>query len=84
MCVVGPLDDGGYQKVKISSMHRNKVPCKSVRASQSASLQLNDSVHRVRKGMVLLGLGKPMVATWYFQVCYIRCPMSNLHRPYSN
>ncbi|XKL59482.1 hypothetical protein PGB90_000498 [Kerria lacca] len=65
--MMGPLDDGRYQSVKISSMHRNKVPCKSVKASQSASLQLNDSVQYVRKGMVLLGLGKNMIATWFFQ-----------------
>lgn len=49
-------------------MHRNKVPCKSVRASQSASVQLSESVDCVRKGMVLLGLGKDLIATRFFQV----------------
>lgn len=65
--MMGPMDDGRYQRVRVSSMHRNKVPCKSVKASQSASLQLNETVLSVRKGMVLLGLGKEMIATWFFQ-----------------
>lgn len=66
--ISGPMDDGRYQRVRVSSMHRNKVPCKSVKASQSASLQLNETSLSVRKGMVLLGLGKEMIATWFFQV----------------
>ncbi|KAK7582355.1 hypothetical protein V9T40_013800 [Parthenolecanium corni] len=65
--MLGPLDDGSYKRVKVLSMHRNKVPCKSVRASQSASVQLSESVDCVRKGMVLLGLGKDLIATRFFQ-----------------
>ncbi|XP_065216061.1 GTP-binding protein 2 [Planococcus citri] len=65
--MIGPLDDGRYQNVKITSIHRNKVPCKSVKASQSASLQLNQTIDYLRKGMVLLSLGKDLIATWFFQ-----------------
>lgn len=65
--MMGPLDDGRYEKVKVASIHRNKVPCNSVKASQSASLQLNETDHCLRKGMVLLSFGKELIATWFFQ-----------------
>lgn len=68
-CLIsGPIDNGSYHKVRVSSMHRNKVPCKTVKASQCATLQLEGVDFCLRKGMVLLGLTKPLIATWFFQV----------------
>lgn len=35
---LGPLADGRFVPVRVRSMHRNKAPCRAVRAGQSASL----------------------------------------------
>lgn len=37
---VGPLADGSFVPCTVSSVHRNKTPCKVVRAGQSAALRL--------------------------------------------
>lgn len=41
--LVGPNDDGSFTKVKVTSVHRNRVPCRCVRAGQAAALALSPS-----------------------------------------
>lgn len=52
---IGPLKDGAFMPVKVRSVHRNKAPCRMVRAGQSASLCLDRLVPGLRHGMVILG-----------------------------
>nr|CAD7404549.1 unnamed protein product [Timema cristinae] len=66
--VIGPLDDGKFLPVLVQSMHRNKVPCRVVRASQSASLGLNKCVPGLRAGMVLLSTNGEPTGCFFFQV----------------
>lgn len=49
---VGPFDDGSFEAVVVSSIKRNRAPCRLVRATQSAALALDIPVHRLRRGMV--------------------------------
>ncbi|CAG2182214.1 unnamed protein product, partial [Oppiella nova] len=57
---MGPLDDGSFTGVQVSSLQRHKVACRSVRAGESATLALNrynnqtDLERNVRKGMVVI------------------------------
>lgn len=53
---VGPVADGSFMSVEIHSIHRNKAPCRAVRAGQSASLAFvqNENLAMLRSGMVLL------------------------------
>jgi len=53
--LIGPLDNGDFTTVCVNSLHRNKVPCRVVRAGQAASLGL-------RQGMFLLEIPKDYVA----------------------
>ncbi|RWS29736.1 GTP-binding protein 2-like protein [Leptotrombidium deliense] len=54
---IGPLHDGTFAPVYVSSLHRHKVPCRVVRAGESASLALtgvtSDLSLQMRKGMVI-------------------------------
>jgi len=52
--VLGPLSDGRFMPVRVDSIHRNKAPCRVVRAGLSASLSLNQEVPGLRSGMVLV------------------------------
>ena len=53
----------------MSTIHRNKVPCKLVGAGQSASLSLEGVAGGVvRKGMKLLAPDTKPTAALYFQV----------------
>lgn len=56
---IGPLDNGSFVSVEIETIHRNKAPCRVVRAGQSASLSFvgsfEDNFPFVRSGMVILG-----------------------------
>jgi hypothetical protein len=54
--------------VTVQSIHRNKAPCRVVRASQSASLGLNQEVPGLRNGMVLLSAELKPVGCLFFQV----------------
>lgn len=67
---VGPLPNGEFVPVQVASVHRHKVPCRVVRAGESASLALTDNstavlVKEVRKGMVLTT--KDVISCFYFQ-----------------
>jgi hypothetical protein len=64
----GPLNDGRFLPVTVQSIHRNKAPCRVVRASQSASLGLSQEVPGLRNGMVLLSPGSKPDGCLFFQV----------------
>ena len=56
---VGPFDDGHFERVAVTSVHRNRVPCRVVRAGESATLAVNSIDEEkdtliLRRGMVLL------------------------------
>uniref|UniRef100_A0A182Q877 Tr-type G domain-containing protein n=1 Tax=Anopheles farauti TaxID=69004 RepID=A0A182Q877_9DIPT len=53
---VGPLQDGSFFSVTVQTIHRNKAPCRVVRAGQSASLSFNtvELMPSLRSGMVIL------------------------------
>ncbi|CAF3036359.1 unnamed protein product [Rotaria sp. Silwood2] len=53
--LVGPLLDGTFLPVKVTTVHRYRVPRRIVRAGQAASLSLlHIGGSRLRKGMVLV------------------------------
>lgn len=53
---IGPLQDGSFFPVNVQSIHRNKAPCRVVRAGQSSSIAFvqNQNLPSLRSGMVLL------------------------------
>lgn len=65
--VIGPFDDGEFLPVIVQSIHRNKAPCRVVRASQSASLGLSREVSGLRSGMVLLSPDSDASGCYFFQ-----------------
>ncbi|KAK7871341.1 hypothetical protein R5R35_007600 [Gryllus longicercus] len=71
--VIGPMNDGSFMPVKVQSIHRNKAPCRMVRASQSASLCLDQTVPGLRTGMVLQSLDCSPAGCLFFQatVCVL-------------
>ncbi|XP_022900782.1 GTP-binding protein 2 [Onthophagus taurus] len=64
---LGPLKNGNFVPVNIKSIHRNRFPCRSVRAGQSAAVSLDVEVPDLRNGMVLLSRGEPAMGCKYFQ-----------------
>ncbi|XP_068627207.1 GTP-binding protein 2-like [Battus philenor] len=54
--IIGPLDTGEFVEISVKSIYRNRVPCGSVRAGQSASLGLDRRPPGLRQGMVLLAV----------------------------
>jgi hypothetical protein len=70
LAFIGPLNDGRFLPVTVQSVHRNKAPCRVVRASQSASLGLNQEVPGLRNGMVLLSPGSKSSGCLFFQVSF--------------
>lgn len=71
---LGPMADGRFVPVRVRSMHRNKAPCRAVRAGQSASLLVQrdgaptadaeELALVVRSGMVLVPMaGQAAAAT---------------------
>lgn len=67
---IGPLNDGSFLSVIIHSIHRNKAPCRVVRAGQSASLAFvqNQNLTMLRNGMVLLPESSEPFGSLFFQV----------------
>ena len=51
---LGPFEDGTFRSVVVTSIKRNRAPCRLVRATQSAALAIECHVNDVRKGMVLV------------------------------
>ncbi|XP_045481259.1 GTP-binding protein 2 isoform X1 [Harmonia axyridis] len=52
---IGPMKDGSFRRVCVKSIHRNRVPCRAVRAGQSAAICLDTHIPNLRNGMVLVG-----------------------------
>ena len=40
--MMGPADDGSYRKVKVKTVHRNRLPCRLIQAGQAACVALQD------------------------------------------
>merc|ERR1711963_1100768 len=51
---LGPFEDGTFRPVVVTSIKRNRAPCRLVRATQSAALAIEVPVTEVRRGMVLV------------------------------
>ncbi|CAH1153596.1 unnamed protein product [Phaedon cochleariae] len=64
---IGPMKDGAFQKVTIKSIHRNRVPCRMVRAGQSAAVCLDIYVPNLRNGLVLLNVEEHAEGSLFFQ-----------------
>jgi GTPase len=64
---IGPHKNGTFQNVMIKSIHRNRVPCRMVRAGQSAALCLNSYIPNLRNGMVLLKADSNAKGCLFFQ-----------------
>lgn len=64
---IGPFKDGLFKQVRIKSIHRNKVPCRVVRAGQSASICLDTNLANLRNGMVLLSADLFAKGSLFFQ-----------------
>ncbi|XP_026480874.1 GTP-binding protein 2-like [Ctenocephalides felis] len=65
--LIGPLNDGSFMPVTVQSLHRNRAPCRVVRATQSASLGLSIEPPGLRSGMVLLPMHGQPRGTYFFQ-----------------
>ena len=52
----------------MTTIHRNRRPCRVVRAGQAASLAIDRDVCDLRRGMVLLAPQARPTACLYFQV----------------
>lgn len=64
---IGPHPNGNFTQAKVKSIHRNRVPCRMVRAGQSASICLDVLVQDVRAGMFLLSPEQIVRGSLYFQ-----------------
>ena len=40
--MLGPGEDGTYRKIKVKSVHRNRLPCRLIQAGQAACVSLQD------------------------------------------
>jgi hypothetical protein len=69
---IGPLQDGTFVPVTVQTIHRNRAPCRVVRAGQSASLSFHphDDLPLLRTGMVIMSDydDEEPTGTWFFQV----------------
>ncbi|XP_050313463.1 GTP-binding protein 2 isoform X2 [Anthonomus grandis grandis] len=64
---IGPMKDGSFNDVTVKSIHRNRVPCRVVRAGQSAAICLNEYIPQLRNGLVLMGREENPRGCMYFQ-----------------
>ncbi|KAL3289896.1 hypothetical protein HHI36_023285 [Cryptolaemus montrouzieri] len=64
---IGPMKDGSFRKVCVKSIHRNRVPCRVVRAGQSAAICLDTYIPNLRNGMVLVSNDLKVYGCLYFQ-----------------
>ncbi|KAJ8975811.1 hypothetical protein NQ317_013742 [Molorchus minor] len=65
--IIGPMKNGTFQDVSIKSLHRNRVPCRMVRAGQSAAICLDTYIPALRNGMVLLSPEENARGCLFFQ-----------------
>ena len=65
---IGPLENGEFRKVSLTSVHRQRRPVSLVKAGQTASLAIEGfAKEHIRKGMVLLGQTEQPKATREFE-----------------
>lgn len=64
---IGPMKNGSFQNVAVKSIHRNRVPCRMVRAGQSAAICLDTFIPGLRNGMVLLSHEENARGCLFFQ-----------------
>lgn len=64
---IGPMKNGSFQNVIVKSIHRNRVPCRMVRAGQSAAVCLDTYIPGLRNGMVLLSHEENAKGCLFFQ-----------------
>ncbi|KAG5899895.1 hypothetical protein JTB14_002448 [Gonioctena quinquepunctata] len=64
---IGPTRDGSFQNTTVKSIHRNRVPCRMVRAGQSAAICLDTFIPGLRNGMVLLSVEENAKVCLFFQ-----------------
>jgi GTPase len=68
---LGPFEDGTFRPVVVTSIKRNRAPCRLVRATQSAALAIECQVNDVRKGMVLVDTrAEDIQCTMLFKVMF--------------
>jgi len=66
--LLGPMYDGKFKPVTVTSIRRHKIPVLAVKASQSASIALDmQNCEGFRKGLVLIHPSIVPVACFYFQ-----------------
>jgi GTPase len=69
---LGPFEDGTFRSVVVTSIKRNRAPCRLVRATQSAALAIECHVNDVRKGMVLVDTrADDIQCTMLFKVTFL-------------
>jgi GTPase len=65
---LGPADDGSFREVKVTTVHRNRLPCRLIQAGQAACIALTDvGRQELRKGMVLLSPESPLCCCKIFE-----------------
>ncbi|XP_044766325.1 GTP-binding protein 2 [Coccinella septempunctata] len=64
---IGPMKDGSFRRVCVKSIHRNRVPCRVVRAGQSAAICLDTYIPNLRNGMVLVSNTVKAYGCLFFQ-----------------
>lgn len=64
---IGPMKNGTFEMVTIKSIHRNRVPCRMVRAGQSAAICLDKCIPNLRNGLVILNPDVKAKGCLYFQ-----------------
>lgn len=64
---IGPMKDGSFQEVSVKTIHRNRVPCRIVRAGQSAAICLTTYIPNLRNGMVLVSRDENPSGCLFFQ-----------------
>ncbi|XP_023938424.2 GTP-binding protein 2 [Bicyclus anynana] len=72
--IIGPLDTGEFVEISVKTIYRNRVPCGSVRAGQSASLGLSHYPPNLRQGMVLLAIPEKYRSGDYVRPSFGGCP----------
>ena len=77
---VGPFDDGSFERVTVTSVHRNKVPCRVVRAGESATLAVDAGVP-LRRGMVLLSPSVSQPILHKYTCMYLQARIHVLYHP---
>ncbi|KAL0269757.1 UNVERIFIED_CONTAM: hypothetical protein PYX00_007387 [Menopon gallinae] len=78
--LIGPFDDGTFHPVTVQSIHRNKTPCRVVRASQSASLGFSQEVAGLRNGMVVVSPEvKPAGSVFFQATVYVLFHATAIH-----